>query len=167
MITLNAAHWHLMLNHFPVIGTLTGFLILLSSLLFRNKTLETTGLVIFIVTALLTIPAYLTGEGAEEVIERIAGLNAEQAVEQHEEAAEPAFIAMQVLGALSLISLFLSWNGKRNSVKILNPLICFYGLVVFAMMVRVANMGGEIRHSEIRGSNILVQPDKKHEEDDD
>jgi hypothetical protein len=74
---------------------------------------------------------------------------------------------MQVLGALSLISLFLSWNGKRNSVKILNPLICFYGLVVFAMMVRVANMGGEIRHSEIRGSNILVQPDKKHEEDDD
>jgi hypothetical protein len=35
------------------------------------------------------------------------------------------------------------------------------------MMVRVANIGGEIRHSEIRGSNILVQPDKKHEEDDD
>jgi uncharacterized membrane protein len=165
MILLNAAHWHLMLNHFPVIGTLTGFLILLASFLFRNKTLLTTGLVIFVITALLTIPAFITGEGAEEVLEQVAGLNAEQAIEQHEEASETAMIAMQVLGALSLISLLLSWKGKRNTVKILNPLICFYGLIVFAMMVRVANMGGEIRHSEIRSGSLKMQLKQKHDDD--
>lgn len=166
MIILNAAHWHLMLNHFPVIGTLTGFLILLASFLFRNKTLLNTGLIIFVVAALLTIPAYLTGEGAEEVLENVAGLNAEQAVELHEEAAEPAMIAMQVLGALSLISLILAWMSKKNTVKILNPLICFFGLIVFAMMARVANMGGEIRHSEIRGSTFKMQmQEKKHDND--
>ncbi len=166
MIILNAAHWHLMLNHFPVIGTLTGFLILLSSFIFKNKTLLNTGLIIFVITALLTIPAHLTGEGAEEVLENVAGLNAEQAVELHEEAAEPALIAMQVLGALSLISLILAWMGKRNTVKILNPLICFFGLVVFAMMARVANMGGEIRHSEIRSSTINMQTQEKKHNDD-
>ena len=166
MITLNAAHWHLMLNHFPVIGTLAGFLILLSSFIFKNKTLLNTGLIIFVITALLTIPAHLTGEEAEEVLENVAGLNAEQAIEQHEEAAEPAMIAMQVRGILSLISLILAWMGKRNTVKILNPLICFYSLVVFAMMARVANMGGEIRHSEIRSGTFNMQtPEKKHDDD--
>jgi uncharacterized membrane protein len=161
MIILNAAHWHLLLNHIPVIGTLTGFLILLSSFLFRNKTLLNTALVIFIVTALLTIPAFLTGEGAEEVLENVAGLNAEQAIELHEDASEAAMIAMQALGLLSLISLILSWMGKRNTAKILNPLICFYSLIVFAMMARVANTGGEIRHSEIRGSVMIIQPSEK------
>lgn len=165
MIILNAAHWHLMLNHFPVIGTLTGFLILLASFIFQNKTLLNTGLIIFIISALLTIPAFLTGEGAEEVLENVAGLNAEQAVELHEEASETAMIAMQVLGALSLISLILMWMGKRNTVKILNPLICFFGLIVFAMMARVANMGGEIRHSEIRGSSLTIMPAENNDED--
>jgi uncharacterized membrane protein len=155
MDILNAAHWHLMLNHFPITGTLTGFLILLCSFLFRNATLMYTALVIFILTALLTIPAYLTGEGAEEILQQVVGFNAEEAIEIHEESAKTALITMQVLGALSLLSLVIYWNGKHNTARLLNAFIGFFSLIVLVLMLRVATQGGEIRHSEIRTSSSL------------
>ena len=68
---MNAAHWHLVLNHIPLIGI--GFVALLMVIAFLRKSSElvSVSMVLAVIVALFAIPAYLTGEPAEEVVSRI------------------------------------------------------------------------------------------------
>ncbi len=74
---MNGAHLHLMINHFPVIGLLFGVVILAVAQLRRNSDLARTGLVALVVIAILTIPAYLTGEPAHDIVHDLAGISEE------------------------------------------------------------------------------------------
>ena len=60
---MNLAHVHLLLNHFPVIGTIIGLGLFLVSLFGKSDDLKRASLVIFLGIALLTIPTYLSGNG--------------------------------------------------------------------------------------------------------
>ncbi|MFC7671286.1 hypothetical protein ACFQT0_30695 [Hymenobacter humi] len=85
---MNQAHWHLLLNHAPILGSLFGLVLLLLAVALRlQPVLLRTGLVTLIVAALLTIPTQLTGDGAEEVVEDQPGVS-EPLIHEHEEAAE-------------------------------------------------------------------------------
>ncbi|MEO0332049.1 MAG: hypothetical protein AAF223_10235, partial [Bacteroidota bacterium] len=66
---MNDAQIHLALNHFPIIGTLFGTVLLGIGVFGKNKSLLNTGLIILILMTLITIPVYLSGEGAEEIVE--------------------------------------------------------------------------------------------------
>ncbi|HET7289084.1 MAG TPA: hypothetical protein VFJ67_01500, partial [Thermodesulfobacteriota bacterium] len=93
--------------------------------------------------------AYLTGEPAEEVVENTPGIS-ENLIEEHEEAAEKAFILVEAVGGLALIGLIarrFSRNlGNTLAVATLAGLIAGGGLVAYT-----ANLGGKIHHQEIRG----------------
>lgn len=165
---MNYAHLHLMLNHIPVIGT--GLVVLLLFIAFYRKSREmlTVSLIVLVLIALATIPAYLTGEPAEELVEDSPGVS-EQLIEQHEEMAEKAFIFVEVTGGLALISLLgLRYNekyGKRLAVLTLMTLIISSGIMAWT-----ANLGGKIRHTEIRsdtGALSLPYPQTNNKEDDD
>ncbi|HET7290515.1 MAG TPA: hypothetical protein VFJ67_08775, partial [Thermodesulfobacteriota bacterium] len=81
---MNAAHWHLILNHIPLIGI--GFVILLMIIAFARKSqeLKNVAMIFAVIVALWAIPAYLTGEPAEEVVEDMPGIS-ENIIEEHEE----------------------------------------------------------------------------------
>ena len=145
---MNDAHLHLLLNHVPILGTLFGVLVLGFGLLAGNRSLTRTGLVTFIATALLALPAYFSGEGAEEAVEHLPGVS-EQLIERHEETAELAFGLVEVLGLISLGLLLLGWkypDTERKAAWL--PLAL--GIGTFAAMAVTGNTGGEIRHTEIR-----------------
>ena len=59
-------HLHLLLNHFPIIGTMVGAGLLLTSFLVKSEDVWRSSLVVFVVMALLTIPTFMTGVGAQE-----------------------------------------------------------------------------------------------------
>ena len=59
-------HLHLLLNHFPIIGTMVGAGLFLISFLVRGEDVRRSSLIVFVVMALLTIPAFMTGVGAQE-----------------------------------------------------------------------------------------------------
>jgi len=169
---MDATHLHLVLTHFPIIGTLLGVGILGYGQFSKNDDIKKVALVTFVLMAILTIPVFLTGEDAEETVEHIAGVS-EQLIKNHEELAEKAIWLMGLLGVLALVSLFAIIK-KLSFAKTLVLVTLITSVVTFGLFAQVGNLGGVIRHSEIRtdSSNNQVesndhQSDKTQDEDDD
>ena len=68
---MDATHLHLMLTHFPIVGTIIGIGVLAYGQFINNNSIKKLALAIFIVMSILTIPVFLTGEGAEETVEHL------------------------------------------------------------------------------------------------
>ena len=65
---LNLAHQHLLLNHWPIIGTFMGLGLFLVALAARQDDLKKVSLVIFSIVALFAIPTYTSGHAAASLI---------------------------------------------------------------------------------------------------
>ncbi len=169
---MNATHLHLILTHFPIVGTIIGIGILIYGLFLKKLEIQKVALATFILMALLTIPVFLTGEEAGETVENIAAIS-EQLIENHEELAEKAIWLMGLLGLLSIISLFAIFK-KLSFAKTITLVTLIVSLVTFGVFAQVGNLGGQIRHSEIRTGSTINQDnnentrnfDKQDNEDD-
>ena len=72
---MNLPHVHLLLNHFPIIGTLIALGLYLFALIGRSEDLKRASLVIFAGIALLSIPTYMSGNGAEEALRKLPAVS--------------------------------------------------------------------------------------------
>src|SRR5438552_410852 len=106
---MNAAHLHLLLNHFPTVGFSIGLGLFLVSLFARRGNLQRVSLVIFFLTAALTITTYVSGSDAQESIKDTPDLPT-SLINAHESAALVAFVFMQVTGFFSWLALWM-WRG--------------------------------------------------------
>lgn len=147
---MNGAHYHLALNHLPIVIPIVGLLILAGGFLARSEAVKKTAFFIFILGALTAIPAFATGEGAEEVVENVQGVD-EELIEVHEETAETFAILSYILGGISLIALWATWKEKKRISNAACLLIVVFGAAVLYFAQKTGTSGGEIRHSEIRG----------------
>lgn len=145
---MNVTHLHLILNHLPVLGTAFGLGILALGLWTRSEDIKRLALLLFAATALLAIPAYLTGEPAEDAVKGLAGV-AGGLIERHEEAAGAALGGVLALGALAGIGLAV-FRRKRPVATWFGATSLLGALVVSSLMAWTANLGGQIRHPEIR-----------------
>lgn len=145
---MNQAHFHLVVNHLPIIVPMIGLLVMIGGLIFKSDIIKRTAYCIFIVGALSTFPAMATGEGAEEVIENIAGIE-ESYIENHEETAETFAIFSYLLGFIALIGLVITWKFKSAST-LFSILTILFTVVVLYFGKETGTTGGEIRHTEIR-----------------
>ena len=145
---MNAAHFHLVVNHVPVVGTLIGLLLLAVGLWRRWTPVVRTGLGVFVFSALLAIPAFFSGEKAERIVEDADGVS-ERYIHAHEEAAETAFGAVEVIGAASLAALILFRQTPVFPAWSLTVLLIL-GVAAGGLLARAADLGGQIRHTEIR-----------------
>ena len=143
---MNAAHLHLLLNHIPVLGAIGLTLLFLIAAVRRDSPLARLTLVFSVVLAATSLAVFLTGEPAEEVVEDIAGV-ATNAIEEHEEAALAATIAFGILGLLAVVPLAAFRRRELPRWVMVGGLI---GAVsVAGLMGWTANLGGQIRHTEI------------------
>jgi len=153
---MNLAHIHLLLNHFPTIGTIIGIGLFLVGLVARSNDLKRASLVVFLGIALITLPTYMSGNAAQEMICK-AGPKAPCAdqgvsralIEKHEGAALLAFIFMQLTGAFAWLGLWQFRRIARFPIWSLTA-VTVLSLVTFGLMAQAANLGGDIRHPEIR-----------------
>jgi uncharacterized membrane protein len=148
---VNLAHLHLLLNHFPIIGTIVGLGLFLISLFGKNDDLKRAGLIVLAVMALLSLPTFFSGIGAEGAIQQLPGVS-EPLIDRHEGAAILALFFMEITGALALIGLWQSHKFSRpapwNVVAVL-----LLSLITMGLMARVGTTGGDVRHPEIWGSS--------------
>jgi uncharacterized membrane protein len=163
---MNDAHLHMVVNHFPIIGTIFGFGILLVGLVLKNKTLINTSYVLFIVAAIFGAISMGTGEGAEELVEDMPNIG-KQIIHEHEELAEKLAILLYVLAGLSLSGLYLNFK-KHAKSKLLSFLILGVAAAGLFLVQKVGTSGGEIRHTEIRANaNTMVNGSVKQSEEHD
>jgi uncharacterized membrane protein len=145
---MNDAHLHMVVNHFPIIGTIFGFGILIVGLVLKNKTLLNTSYAIFIVAAIFGAISMGTGEGAEELVEDMPNIG-HQIIHEHEELAEKLAVLLYVLGTLSLAGLYLNFKNNAKA-KLVSFLILGIATAGLFLAQKVGTSGGEIRHTEIR-----------------
>lgn len=147
-ISMNQAHLHLLWNHLPIIFPLVGALVLTTALLLKSEIMKRTAYGIFTAGAILTLPAFFTGEGAEEVVEELQGVS-ENLIRNHEETAESFALLSYILGATSLLALWTNWKRKSFSPA-LSFIVLMLSFVVLFFAKNTGTSGGEIRHTEIR-----------------
>ncbi len=145
---MNPAHLHLLLNHIPLPGILLGLALLLVALSRNNDELKKLSCCVFLLIALLAVPVYLTGEGAEEIVEHLPGVEHEL-IEEHEESALVSLVAIEVLGLLSLAGL-IRFRGPGELPHWFVTTCLLLSIVVAGMVAWTSNLGGRIRHSETR-----------------
>jgi len=241
---MDLAHLHLLLNHFPTIGFLVGLGIFVLGLAGKNNDLRRAALVIFLGIALLSVPIFISGSGAQEAIcqaapdrpcsdaplavtiqssgtgytfapkvefsggqcsfppaatstvrdgqvvgiqvtyggfgctaapsvaitggggssaaataalprERI--LVSKAMIEQHESAAFVALGLMELTGSFAWLALWQFRRSARFSRSML-AVVLLLSLVTFGLMANVSNLGGQIRHPEVRDQVQAAAP---------
>lgn len=141
---MNGAHLHLIVTHLPVLGVVFGAVLLGVGLFYQNRTAQQVALSVLVLAGLAAGAAYLTGEGAEEVIESTLGAG-KPFLERHEETAVSGLVAAGIAGAPAL-----------------NLVIAFGATGTLAW---VANLGGQIGHPEIR-SGQSAPTGEEHEREE-
>jgi len=165
---MNDTHLHLLFNHFPIIVPIVGMLILIAGFVTHSDVVKRTAFGVFILGAILTFPAMYTGEGAEEIAEKLPGVT-DQLIHEHEEKAESLAIVSYVLGLISLFGLWANWK-QKTFAKWIAIAVIGIGIVGLYLGKATGTSGGEIRHTEIRAGfdgNQGVAPDTIQGEKDD
>jgi uncharacterized membrane protein len=148
---MNSTYIHLLLNHFPIIGTLAGVGIILFGVIVKDMRVQNIALSIFVICSFIAIPVFLTGEPAEETVESLPGVT-EVAIEKHEEAAQFSIWLMATLGILSTLSLIANVKEHSSSAR-LTLATAIFSIATFGSMAYTGKLGGEIRHIEIADGN--------------
>ena len=147
LLPANAAHWHLVLNHAPVFGSLAALLLIAWAFIKNTDEAKRIGLSALVLVALISIPAFLTGEPAEGLLKGLPGIS-KRWMSNHEEVAEVALWVAIAAGALAL-GLLLFFRKARSIPRWSIGVMLLVTLAVFGLMGRAANYGGKIHHPEI------------------
>jgi hypothetical protein len=148
LLPANAAHWHLVLNHLPVVGSMAALLLLAWAWLRNTDDLKRTALGALVLVAVVAVPAFLTGEPSESHIKGLQGVSPRW-MSKHEDLAELALWATVGVGAAALAGLVV-FRKARGIPRWVVAVLLAAGLLVCGLMIRTANYGGKIRHAEIR-----------------
>lgn len=159
---MDSAHPHLILNHLPIVGMLFSLLLLMAGLVRKNTSVIEAALVAIVLTGVLTIPAFLTGEAAEEVLEQVSPAD-RKFIHPHEEAGEVALWVTLAAGVAAATTLLLN---RRKNIPYLVYGVLLLSVVSLGALIRTGNLGGHVRHSEIRPANA-ASGERDHSHDDD
>ena len=149
---MNDAHLHMVVNHFPIIGTIFGLGIAIAGLFFKNNVLKNTAYFIFIIAAIFGFLSMNTGEGAEEIVEDFPNIG-KNIIHIHEEIAEKLALVLYVLGLTSLLGLYLNFK-NHSKAALVSFLVTVIAVIAVFLAQQVGTTGGEIRHTEIRKITI-------------
>lgn len=147
-MVLNAAHLHLMINHYPIFAAFFALVLLLIGVIRRSRVLRVSAYVALVSAAVVVIAVYLTGSMAEGAVEHVPGV-LEQALDIHEDVAKISLLAVLVAGVCAAIS----WMFDQRSAEAPRLLVLLTMLLTLGSLVSLgytAEVGGEIHHPEIR-----------------
>lgn len=147
---MSAAHWHLMLNHIPLLGLFFGAGLLAYGVWRGSEDVQKASLGLLAVAGLSALAVYLTGEPAEEGIEGLAGVS-HDAIEAHEKGALYALIGSLTTSAAALGALLYGW-GRRSLARWTVLLTLVLAFTTTGLLGYTANLGGKISHPELRGA---------------
>ena len=148
---MNYSHVHIVLNHFPTIGTVLTLGLFFYALLRKNDELKVISFVAFMILGLLGIPTVITGFAAEGAIVNRADLGM---IELHKDAAVLAFAFLAMTGTFAWLGL---WQARRftHIPQWTTITVLVLSIISVGLMANTGTMGGEISHPEIRAENAV------------
>ena len=148
---MNYTHAHIVLNHFPSIGTTFGLGLLLYALCKKNLELQNASFVIFLVMAMVAIPTAISGGAASIALSRRPGVNLAM-LELHRDASIAAYNVLMLTGTIAWLAL---WQYRRFKMPSQWTVwtVLVLAVITLVLMMRTGTLGGEISHPEIRAAN--------------
>ena len=170
MFDITPAHLHLLVNHFPVEGSIFGSALLIYAIVRNNAELKRTALLVLVFVGIAAYVAHSTGGGAARAIRKIPGIERHD-ISEHAEAADNAEYAAGLTAIVALAGLVFAWrrkdetniissNGSETTVQtyVRRHKVPHTGFVIaclilslfeISVIARTAYLGGMIRHPEI------------------
>ncbi len=145
---MNPAHLHLIVNHAPIFSIFFGTMALILAMKRNSTELRTFAVGVFILGAMTTITSHLTGEGAEQAVKKISDMSqdiVEKNIHEHEEASDFA-LGSSILVALASLGMMWTATKKPKHLKKVQIIVLVLALHSCTVMMRVAYLGGMIRH---------------------
>ena len=144
---MNWPYTHTLINHFPIVLTVVGSVVLLLALFVRRRGLWLYALATLTLAGLSVYPVFFTGDKASDVL-RNTWYVVRAAVEEHDQSAGYALVCLLLLGAASA---YAWWRMIRRDLMGLPPVwlrtvvavLASFGLSIVA---RTAYLGGKIIH---------------------
>ena len=160
-MSFNWAHTHLLLNHFPIVGAIFGLLLLLYAMFKNSEDLKRASYWTFVIIALIAIAVYYSGTQASAVVSGLPGVRGE-IIHRHREVAEWSLIAIEILGALSLVGLL--FLRSKRAINLFVVVISIMAIAATGLVSWAGLQGGIIRHTEVRGDLPFLVPPKTESE---
>lgn len=151
---IDSIYLHLALNHVPVVGVILCAAFFLAAWFRRSADIQVMTSFALIAIALVTIAVYLSGDKSEHRVEELPGVS-ESFLEEHEDTGFNAMVLVELLGTLALVNL-LVYRARRTTPRPLGALLLLLALVTSGVLIWTANLGGQIRHSEIRSGSLTL-----------
>jgi len=145
---MNAAHWHLALNHIPVVGGFFAMCLLAAGLWRKSDEWIRASLCALVAVAVLAIPVYLTGGPADVVIMEMPEY-VDVLVKAHAQAATAAFSALVFVGLAALGGL-IAYRKTVPFPRWVAAALFGLALITSGWLAWTANLGGRIHHPEVR-----------------
>lgn len=147
LIPNSGPHLHVLLNHFPSVGTVIALGLFLASYYVKSEDLRRSSLIIFLLLGLLAIPTYISGAAAKWAIQGNAGIPVD-VIAAHQDVALLAFTFLGINGCLAWFAL---WQERRFSQTPNWNLIAVLvtSIISLIYMTRAGNIGGHINHPEL------------------
>lgn len=154
---MNAAHLHIAVNHLPLFALLFGAALLIAGRWKGYRVLVTAGLSITMIAGLGAGAAYLTGEGAEEIVEEQVIGDVDDLIHEHEEV---ALFALWLTVVAAAVAAWALWSSRGGGEPPRTPTagVIVLALAALALMVLTAWHGGKIGHPEIRSAAVVSSP---------
>ncbi|CAN5326236.1 hypothetical protein BH10ACI3_BH10ACI3_02730 [soil metagenome] len=133
---------HLMLNYYPVIGMVIGVIFMLGGLWLRSDRVKQISLKIFFVTAVIALPAFVSGE--------IAGKAASYpepnaaALTTHKESARMTIVVVEATGIAALIGLML-YRRESDLVKWFVLAVLLLSLTSSVLVGYTTHLGRQVK----------------------
>src|SRR5262245_13963622 len=142
------------MNHVPTVGAAAALGLLLLAFVRRNDHLKHAGLEVLFVIAVLTLPVFVSGVAALQEMRSRTDISVD-AVRIHQDASLIGFIVMEFAGFVAWVAL---WQSRRRgrAARGIVPAATVLLVVALVIMALAANLGGDIRHPEIRAAGAAA-----------
>ncbi|HTJ27354.1 MAG TPA: DUF2231 domain-containing protein [Candidatus Limnocylindria bacterium] len=153
---MNIVHVHLLLTHAPIFTSLIGLGILVLALARRSAELRGTAYGLLVIAAVFSVLVYVTGEASEDAVKQVAGVT-DASIEQHADAAKFSLVGSVALGIVAAFGLFARRIAARFTAAT-TAAVLVLGAAVSLSFALTANLGGQIRHTEMQSGAASSVP---------
>ncbi len=148
------AHWHLLFNHWPILGPMLALLVLAYGLARRQPAVVTLSYWLLLLMAVATVATVQAGQAAQDNLKQL-GLLDKAVVHRHIQASRQGALVMYATALLALLGL--AWPWARRA-RYWPALVLAATVLTSGLMAYVGSLGGLVRHTELR-ANPRERPD--------
>jgi uncharacterized membrane protein len=155
------SHVHMILNHFPTVGFVLALVLFVVALARNDVLMKRTGLVLFVICAILIVPTFITGNASMWALtdSEVPGVS-KAVINAHRDFAVWTLFGLAFTGVTAWIELF----RYRHRGRFSNPtlyLVLVFAVVTLGIMAETGHRGGQINHPEIHVATDILPTDPK------